>query len=176
MLDPLPAELRAALELAWPGCPEAQRRAVLAPHGMGRQPLWPDGELWPWQPTRHWWRPGRASDRRQALAVFFTSHVGDIRGADDGPRLFDPGQPFFRTPWTHAKALLRSPVPDAFGDADFWALTQLLMGGDVDGATRTAHDWARGLRAEGALHGPRRDRWLANAQWRLQMSATGTYT
>lgn len=175
LLDPLPAELRAALELAWPGCAEAQRRAVLAPDGVGAPPLWPDGPLWPWQPACHWWRPWRASECRRAAARFFSSHVRDIRGADYEPRLFDPEQPFFETPWTQAEVLLRSPVPEVFSDADFWALTQLLMGGDVQAATRIAQDWARGLQADGALRGLRRSRWLADAQWRLEMSATGTY-
>jgi hypothetical protein len=174
-LQALPAGLRAAVELAWPGCPEAQRRAVLAPDGVGGRPLWPDGSLWPWQPARHWWRPWQASERRRAGTRFFTSHVRDVRGADYAPRLFDPEQPFFETPWTQAEVLLRSPVPETLSDADFWALTQLLMGGDVQAATGIAQDWDRCLRAEGALRGPRRIRWLADAQRRLEMAATGAY-
>jgi hypothetical protein len=34
-LQALPAELQAALERVWPGCPEAQRRAVLGPWATG---------------------------------------------------------------------------------------------------------------------------------------------
>jgi hypothetical protein len=72
--------------------------------------------------------------------------------------------------------LLRSPVPDVFSDADFWFITQRLFGGDVYWAGGCATEWAKGMRADKAVHGARRWRWLADARWRLHMSATGTFT
>ncbi|MCE4555466.1 hypothetical protein [Pelomonas cellulosilytica] len=177
----LPAELQAALERAWPGCPEAQRRALLAPAQLGWPPVWPHG-LWAWRRTGHWWRPFAARAERERAEAFFGAHLGDARGErwDGVPtyaeRLFDPNQPFFDTPWTHADRLLRSPAPEAFSDADFWFITQLLHGGDLHWATVTAQDWARGLAADRALRGGRRGRWLHDAQWRLHMSATGAFT
>lgn len=173
-LTTLPPGLQAALEQAWPGCPEAQRRAVLAPHGLRGRSVWPD-HLWPWQPARHWWRPGRARECREGEAEFFAAHVSDVRGAPYPPRLFDPAQPFFETPWTHAAVLLRSPAPDAFSDADFWVFVQLLFGGDLHWATVTANEWAAGMRADAALHGSRREAWLNDALWRLEASAKGDY-
>lgn len=173
-LQTLPLELQAALAQAWPGCPEAQRRALLAPQALGGAPLWP-GNLWPWQPARRWWRPGVARECRAGEALFFSAPVSDVRGAAYAPRLFDPAQPFFETPWTQAEVLLRSPAPDAFGDADFWVLTQRLCGGDVPAATRLAHEWAAGMRADAALQGARRQRWLGDALWRLEASAKGDF-
>lgn len=173
-LQALPPELQAALEQAWPGCPEAQRRALLAPYQLGSTSIWPDN-LWPWQPSRRWWRPERARKCRKADACFFTAQVSDVLGAPREPRLFDPAQPFFETPWTRAQDLLRSPAPDAFSDADFWAITQLLFGGDVHWATRTTQDWVAGMRADGALQGARRRRWLTDALWRLEASAKGDF-
>lgn len=166
--------MQAALTQAWPGSPEAQRRAVLAPHRLGGAPVWPR-HLWPWQPSRRWWRPGTARECRAGEAQFFAAPVSDVRGASYAPRLFDPAQPFFDTPWTRAGLLLRSPAPDAFSDADFWVIVQLLFGGDLHWATRTAQDWAAGLRADGALQGARRDRWLTDALWRLEASAKGDF-
>ena len=181
-LQALPPELQAALERAWPGCAEAQKRALLAPAFLGARPIWPD-EMWAWRPTSHWWRPGWARERRLQHEAFFRAHLGDARGepfGHEGPvypqKLFDPGQPFFATPWTHAEVLLRSPVPEVFSDADFWVVTQRLFGGDAEEASREMLHWARGMQADGALHGARRGRWLADAQWRLHMSATGTFT
>lgn len=112
----------------------------------------------------------------------FDGHLADARGEPWNAvepsykeRLFDPAQPFFETPWTHARVLLRSPAPDVFSDADFWFITQKLWGGDVSSATSTVESWARAMKAENALRGGRRDRWLANAQWLLHMEATGIY-
>jgi hypothetical protein len=173
-LHALPPELQAALEQAWPGCPEAQRRAVLAPHRLGGTSIWPDN-LWPWQSSRHWWRPGRARECRKSDGLFFAARVSDVLGATREARLFDPEQPFFETPWTHAQVLLRSPAPDAFSDADFWAITQLLFGGDVYWATRTTQDWAASMRANAALQGARRSQWLTDALWRLEASAKGDF-
>lgn len=180
-LRQLPPELQAALERVWPGCPEAQRRALLGPGQLGHAPHWPR-HLWAWQPARRWWRPWAAREARQGSEAFFAAHLSDARGEPDtgGPayphRLFDPAQPFFPTPWTQADVLLRSPVPDAFGDAEFWFITQRLCGGRVDWAVSQAEDWAQGLRADGALRGARRLGWLADAQWRLHMAATGMFT
>lgn len=180
-LQALPPELQAALERAWPGCPEAQRRALLAPSGLDAPPLWPD-RMWAWQPAGRWWRPGWARAQRARDEGFFRAHLSDARGephGHDGPvykeRLFDPEQPFFATPWTQAARLLRSPAPEVFSDADFWVVTQRLFGGDAEWAAREMQAWARGMQADGALRGGRRSRWLADAKWRLQMSATGTY-
>ena len=180
-LHALPAELQAALERVWPGCPEAQRRALLGPHQLGWQPVWP-ARLWAWQPAGRWWRPWAARDERWRAECFFAAHLSDARGEPDVPagptyaqRLFDPDQPFFETPWTQSKVVLRSPVPEVFSDADFWVITQQLWGGHVESATFTAKSWAFGMKADGALRGGRRDRWLINAQWRLNMEATGTY-
>jgi len=180
-LQALPAELQAALERVWPCCPEAHKRALLAPPALGAAPLWPT-QLWPWQPARRWWRPFAARNERQGWEHFFGQHVGDARGArHDGlptypQRLFDPEQPFFETPWTNSRVLLRSPVPDVFSDADFWFMTQQLSGGDSYWAGVDAENWARGMRADRALHGARRDRWLADALWRQHMSSVGDYT
>ncbi len=180
-LQALPTELQAALERAWPGVPEAQKRALLAPTWLGGPPIWPD-EMWAWRPSSRWWRPGWAREQRARHEAFFRMHLGDARGepqGHDGPvypqRLFDPEQPFFATPWTQAQLLLRSPAPEVFSDAEFWFVTQRLFGGDAEWATRELLSWARGMQADGAVRGGRRSRWLADAQWRLQMSATGTY-
>lgn len=181
-LNTLPPELKAALERVWPGCPEAQRRALLAPSRLGGAPIWPDG-LWPWQPARRWWWPFGASELREGWEHFFGAHLGDARGEPNdgsGPayaeRLFDPAQPFFATPWTQAGRLLRSPVPDVFSDAEYWFITQTLFGGDEHGSSQETVAWARGMRADRALHGRRRLRWLDDAQWRLHMAATGMFT
>ncbi len=153
-LHHLPAELQAALERVWPGCPEAQRRALLAPHRLGWAPLWPH-QMWAWQPASRWWRPGAARKERAWREAFFGAHLRDARGEPynaTGPvyeaRLFDPAQPFFDTPWTQASVLLRSPVPDVFSDADFWVITQQLSGGHVPSATSTAVGWSGWRRAK----------------------------
>lgn len=181
-LQALPPELQAALQRAWPGCPEAQRRALLAPARLDAAPIWPD-QLWPWRPAARWWRPGWARERRQRDKAFFAAHLGDARGepqGHDGPsypqKLFDPERPFLATPWTQARVLLRSPAPEVFSDADFWIFTQQLFGGDADEARREMLSWARGMQADGALRGARRSNWLADAHWRLHMSATGMFT
>lgn len=181
-LQALPPELQAALERAWPGCPEAQRRALLAPTQLGGTSIWPD-HLWPWQPARRWWRTAWARELRQGSEAFFAAHLCDARGEPNcdvppayAQKLFDPEQPFFATPWTHARLLLRSPVPEVFSDADFWFFTQRLSGGDADAASRELQDWVRRMQAAGALHGGRRRRWLDDALWRLEMSANGTFT
>jgi len=180
-LHALPPELQAALEREWPGCPEAQRRELLAPPELGEQPVWPH-RLWAWQPASRWWRPFWARDERRQAEGRFGAHLADARGEPWGhvgpsypQRLCDPDQPFFATPWTQAEVVLRSPAPEVFSDADFWFIVQRLCGGDVPSATSTAESWARAMKAAGALRGGRRDRWLANARWLLHMEATGTY-
>lgn len=174
-LQALPPELQAALERAWPGCPEAQRRALLAPRcWLGWRSVWPD-ELWAWRPTSRWYRPRFARECRERAEAFFVAHVSDVLH-EQGPRLFDPEQPFFETPWTHARLLLRSPVPEVFSDADYWAITQQLFGGDTEAAASEARAWARAMQAADAvLPGTRRQRWLDEALWRLQQSAAGIY-
>lgn len=181
VLHKLPSELQAALERAWPGCPEAQRRALLAPPQLGSLPLWPDG-LWAWRPVSHWWRPMAAHEERARAQSFFGAHLSDARGEPygaQGPayaqRLFDPAQPFFDTPWTQARVLLRSPAPEAFSDAEFWVIVQRLWGGRVGAATAQAERWASAMKADGALRGARRSRWLSNAQWLLNMEVTGSF-
>jgi hypothetical protein len=174
LLDRLPPELQAALALAWPGCPEAQRRALLAPLSLGGEPLWP-GQLWPWQPHARWWRLRSARECRAGTLAYFVARVSDALGAPRGPRLFDPAQPFFATPWTQASELLHSPAPDAFSDADFWYITQRLCGGQRMHATRLAEDWATGMRRDRALQGPRRHAWLNDALHRLEASARGDF-
>lgn len=90
--------------------------------------------------------------------------------------LFDPGQPFFETPWTRAGALLRSPAPEAFSDAEFWAITMQLFGGDVEAAAAQARQWASDLARRGiAGRGHRRDVWWSRQVGLLEASATGTY-
>lgn len=174
VLRTLPAQLQAALEQAWPGCPEAQRRALLGPCvRQGWRAVWPDG-LWAWRPASHWWRAGPARRERQRAAAFFTAQVADVLAAK-GSRLFDPGQPFFETPWTQAAQLLRSPAPAVFSDADFWAITQQLFGGNVDAAGAETLAWARGMQRDNALHGARRGQWLVDAVYRLEMAASGTF-
>ncbi|MDR7333415.1 hypothetical protein [Roseateles asaccharophilus] len=173
-LRALPAELQAALHQAWPDCPEAQRRALLAPRcWSGWQPTWP-GRVWAWEPRRRWLRPFRAREYREIAEALFVDHVGDVLRKHE-PRLFDPAQPFFDTPWTQARVLLRSPEPAVFSDAEFWAIAQQLCGGDVAHATATAGDWAQGMRADGAVRGWRREGWLLNAVAVLESSAAGTF-
>jgi hypothetical protein len=173
-LRTLPTELRAALERVWPGCPEAQRRALLGPRSRhGWCAIWPDG-LWSWQRASRWWRPGVARSDRQRATAFFSAQVSDVLGAK-GPRLFDPDQPFFETRWTQSRVLLRSPAPAVFSDADFWALTQQLFGGDVDDASAEALAWAHGMQRDNAVHGARREQWLIDAIYRMEMAATGTF-
>lgn len=173
-LHRLPAELQAALTLAWPGCPEAQRRALLAPCRPGGRPLWPR-QLWPWQPSARWWRPNAASESRAGALAFFVERVSLATGQCVGARLFDPAQPFFATPWTHAEQVLRSPVPDVFSDADFWAVAQCLCGGQLDGATHLVQGWAAGMRQDGAVQGARREVWMIDALSRLEASARGDF-
>lgn len=173
-LATLPPELRDALERAWPGCPEAQRRILLAPMRLAGAPLWP-GLLWPWQPSARWWRLPLARRVRAGTLGYFLTHVSDVRGALQAPRLFDPAQPFFATPWTRAEELLHSPTPDAFSDADFWFITQRLCGGDVAQATHLAQNWAGKMRTNGALQGKRRDAWLNEELSRLEASARGDF-
>ena len=176
ILGELPAELQAALERSWPGQPEAQRRALLAPSWLGGRGLWPHG-LWPWQPAWRWWRPQAARNARAGCETWFTSPVEDVRGAPRDARLFDPDQPFFETPWTYTAAPLRSPTPHAFSDAEFWYLLQQLCGGDLPQATALAHDWTHGLERDDALRSRgRRSRWLVDAQYRLLMSACGNFS
>ena len=173
-LQTLPPELRTALERAWPGCPEAQRRALLAPVRLGGAPLWPS-QLWPWKPLARWWRLPSARESRAAALEYFVARVSDVRGAPRVPQLFDPAQPFFATPWTQAEALLHSPTPDAFSDADYWLITQRLCGGDAAQATQLAQDWAGQMRTDDALRGTRRATWLNQALRRLEASARGDF-
>lgn len=175
-LQQLPPELQAALERVWPGCPEAKRRAVLGPWATGVwRTVWPD-HLWPWQPARRWWRPGAAREWRESFERYFSSQRRNLLAAN-GPRLFDPGQPFFATPWTHAKSLLRSPTPDVFTDAEFWAITQQIFDGDVEHATRETRDWARELTAgQATARGLRRDNWWINQLRVMRATATGTFS
>jgi hypothetical protein len=174
-LQALPPELQAALERVWPGAPEAQRRALLGPWVEGGwEAVWPDN-LWPWQPAGRWWRPGAARDLREAYERYFGSQCRDILEAR-GPRLFDPAQPFFETPWTRATAALRSPVPEVFTDAEFWAITTQLFNGDVGVAERESRRWAAELIQQGATErGARRSEWWTNQLRHMEMSAKGDY-
>jgi hypothetical protein len=171
-LRALPAELQAALEHAWPGSAEAQRRALLGPwcHKLWRT-AWPDMQ-WLWQPSRRWWRTGDAAAWRQAFEGYFGAAQGNILESRV-PRLFDPDQPFFPTPWTQARVLLRSPAPEAFSDGEFWALTTQLFDGDPDAASRYALACARHLKAIKATSRARRDRWWNQELILLHASATG---
>ena len=90
-----------------------------------------------------------------------------------GPRLFDPAQPFFPTPWTQADVLLRSPAPDVFSDGEFWALTMQLFDGDAHAAVDYAQRCAHHLRLMQATHRARRDRWWVQELIVLHASATG---
>lgn len=175
-LQQLPPELQAALERVWPGCPEAQRRALLGPWAAGVwRTAWP-GHLWPWQPSARWWRPGAAREWRAAFEGYFGSQRRNLLESS-GPRLFDPDQPFFATPWTHAKVVLRSPAPAVFSDAEFWAITQQIFDGDVDQASREALGWARELTARQATaRGARRDNWWIDQLRTMRAVATGTFS
>jgi hypothetical protein len=172
-LQALPPELQTALERAWPGCPEAQRRAVLGPMREGLwQTVWPDN-LWPWQPAKRWWRPGQAQRLRDLFEWHFKSQRRNILQAA-GPRLFDPAQPFFDTPWTQADVQLRSPVPQAFSDAEFWGITQQMFDGDVSLATSEVTGWARDFIARGATaSAARRSSWWIELLAVERASATG---
>lgn len=174
LLQELPPELQAALEKAWPGCPEAQRRAVLGPQcAMAWLSAWPD-HLWPWQPARRWWRPGSARQWRENFQAHFGAQCRNVL-EPEGPRLFDPDQPFFPTPWTEARVLLRSPAPEAFTDAEFWAITTQLFGGNAEQAAWKVSSWARDLVARGITgHGFRRGSWWQEKRTVLEAEATGS--
>jgi len=173
-LQALPTDLQAALERVWPGCPEAQRRAVLGPWcNKAWVTVWPD-TTWPWQPARHWWRPGSARQWRDGFEAYFGAQCRNEL-EPEGPRLFDPDQPFFDTPWTHARVVLRSPAPEAFTDAEFWAVTTQLFGGDAEHAASQVSGWARSLVARGITgRGYRRDSWWQEMRTVLEAEATGS--
>lgn len=173
-LQALPPELQAALERVWPGCPEAQRRAVLGPWlNMGWVTVWPDN-TWPWQPARRWWRSGSARKWRDSFQAYFGSQGHNVL-VPVGPRLFDSDQPFFDTPWTQARVVLRSPAPEAFTDAEFWALTTQLFGGDAEQAAWQVKGWARDLVARGITgRGYRRGSWWQEMRTVLTAEATGS--
>ncbi|MDT7837984.1 hypothetical protein [Aquabacterium sp. OR-4] len=176
-LTQLPPELRALLDQAWPGCPEAQCRALLAPwaHALFHV-VWPDG-LWPWQPARRWWRPAEGRAWRQAFGHLLAARRGNLLESG-GPLLFSPEQPFFDTPWTQATQLLRSPEPEVFSDAEFWAITMQLCDGNQDLATAHTRGWARVMRAQGcSTRGSRRrDNFWNDELRRLRLQATGTFS
>lgn len=175
-LSTLPPELHAALERVWPGCPEAQRRAVLGPWATGVwRTVWPDF-LWPWQPSRRWWRPRAARQWRESFEAYFGARRSNLLEAR-GPLLFDPAQPFFETPWTQAGTLLRSPVPEVFSDGEFWAIAMQLFDGDVPRAEAQARDWAREPAASrAAAGGSRRDNWWIDKLRVMHAEATGTFS
>ncbi|WP_140631607.1 hypothetical protein [Methylibium rhizosphaerae] len=170
----LPKDLQAALDRAWPGCVEAQRRCLLGPASrFGLQRVWP-GWTWLWRPTCHWWRPG-AKAHREIFEAHFRAPCSDVLQSLP-TLLFDPGQPFFETPWTRADVVLRSAAPEAFSDAEFWAITMQLFGGDVEAAAAQARQWASDLARRGiAGRGHRRDVWWSGQVGLLEASATGTY-
>jgi hypothetical protein len=173
-LQALPAELRAALERAWPGQPDAQRRAMLGPaREAGWQRVWPD-LVWPWMPARRWWRAGQARRWRQLFEWHFGSARRDILDREQGPRLFDPAQPFFDTPWTRPTVALRSPAPEAFSDAEYWAIAMQLFSGDLALAEPAVRAWARDLIAsQAARPGRRRDHWWTQRLTVERAAATG---
>ncbi|MDT9000928.1 hypothetical protein RQP53_16750 [Paucibacter sp. APW11] len=169
----LPVELRQALERAWPDCPEAQRRALLGPWAaQGWRSVWP-GQLWPWQGSQRWWRAGQARTWRASFEHFFSAQRSNLLQTS-GPRLFDPDQPFFATPWTLARVLLCSPVPEVFSDAEYWAATMQLFGGDADLAASEMRGWAATLQQHGATaRGMKRDRWWQETLAVMRASASG---
>lgn len=169
----LPAELQDALARAWPGCPEAQRRAVLAPWCYSHwYRVWPD-MLWPWQPGRRCWRPAQARYWRADLEACFASRRRNILEAK-GPRLFEPDQPFFDTPWTHAEVLVRSPVPEVFSDGEVWAMAMQLFDGEIDTAADYAQTCARHLIANKLTRRARRSAWWQEELTLMRASATGS--
>lgn len=172
-LHSLPPELQAALERVWPGCPEAQRRAVLGPWcNRAWATVWPDN-TWPWQAGRRWWRPGSARQWREGFEAFFGAPChNELEPV--ATRLFDPDQPFFETPWTQARVILRSPAPEAFTDAEFWAVTTQLFGGNAERASSQVQGWARSLAERGIQgRGYRRDGWWHEMRTVLRAEATG---
>jgi hypothetical protein len=172
-LQALPPELQAALERVWPGCPEAQRRALLGPWAESVwRTVWPD-YLWPWQPAMRWWRPGEARQWRESFERYFASTRRNILQAS-GPRLFDPAEPFFDTPWTRPLVALRSPVPGVFSNAEFWAMTMQLFDGDADAAASYAQESARQLQALKVTSRAKRDAWWVQELIVLQAAATGS--
>lgn len=173
-LQALPPELQSALERAWPHNPEAQRRALLGPvREAGWRSVWPD-LVWPWMPARRWWRPGEARRWRGLFERHFGAARRDILEQERGPRLFDPAQPFFDTPWTRPALALRSPAPEAFSDAEYWAIAMQLFGGDLALAESNVRAWARDLAEHGALQrGRRRDSWWTERLTIERAAATG---
>ncbi|HEY8881034.1 MAG TPA: hypothetical protein VIN03_25910 [Roseateles sp.] len=173
-LRALPPELQATLERVWPGNPEAQRRALLGPvREGGWQSAWPD-LIWPWVPARRWWRPGEARQWRALFEWHFGSSRRDILDEEKGPRLFDPAQPFFDTAWTRPQVVVRSPAPEAFSDAEYWAIAMQLFGGNLSVAESTVSSWARDLAAKKITkRGWRRDSWWIETLTIERASATG---
>lgn len=173
-LQALPPELQAALERAWPGNPEAQRRALLGPvREGGWRSVWPD-LVWPWVPARRWWRPGEARRWRALFEWHFSASRRDILEQEQGPRLFDPAQPFFDTPLTRPQVALRSPAPEVFSDAEYWGIAMQLFNGDLPRAEWTVRAWARDLVARKATQrGWRRDNWWTETLAVERAAATG---
>lgn len=171
-LQALPPELRAALERVWPGCPEAQRRALLGPNCHDHfDSTWPD-MLWPWKPTRRWLMPGQARMWRGIHEAHFGSRCGDILEAT-GPRVFEPGQPFFATPWTNAAVLVRSPVPEFFSDGEVWAMAMQLFNGEIDSGMDFARACARDMVAKKITRRSQRADWWRTRLVIMRASATG---
>jgi hypothetical protein len=69
---------------------------------------------------------------------------------------------------------LRSPAPEAFSDAEYWAIAMQLFSGDLVLAEPAVRAWARDLIAsQAARPGWRRDQWWTQRLTVERAAATG---
>lgn len=179
-LSQLPTSLRALLERKLDN-DESRRRALLAPDASCFWAVtWPHG-LYPWRPaSRLLYLPGTLHDLRIQYEGFLGSRL--FQPDPDSPSIFHPDLPFFPTPLTEVKTALRSPFPEAFTDAEFWAYTMQACYGDAQRAESKLRGWAKdlGKRRHGML-GWARFHWykrglMPEIWYRHQMSEEGAYS
>ncbi len=148
-LTSLPSALQASLQRHLP-CEASRRRATLAPwlamHG--------DVVLqhtWPWEPLKRFWREAEAAHVRTQFDVFLRSKVNPLE--QQARSIFDPSLPFYPCACVSAEQTLHSPWPEVFSDAEFWALTMQLYGGDPSHAQEVLQGWVLRESAHGRLVG-----------------------
>lgn len=161
---------------------ESRRRAVLAPAASMRcASVWRDG-LYAWRPWGGWFRPpGTSAILRMQDEAFFAMRLDSTR--EGSPSIFSPDLPFFPCALTDAKTVLRSPFPEAFSDAEFWAYATQAFQGDACRAEAALRGWAKelaSLKAHGVLgrwrYALRKPDVLADIWYRHTMSQEGAYS
>ena len=177
-LTSLPPALRATLDRHFTD-DEARRRALLAPWcDDGFRSVWPD--LMPaWAGTSGSAKDARVRTQREA---FFGLRLVEGRHAQAHPgrSIFDPSLPFFATPLAQPATRLVSPWPDAFSDAEYWAIVMQLYDGDEPAARGQLAGVAQRLRGDGGLwsrwrQAARRERELAELVYRRRAFLAGDY-